>query len=242
MTLKTEPDGRMFPVTDRSETVIGCLLDAAREAGVEILTKRAVRDARREGDGFAVTLGDGDPVRCDRLLLTTGGMRGGRPGASSRASVTASSNRSPRSSPSTSTTRGCGPRRSLVPAARVRVTGHKAWTRVGPLLVTHWGLSGPGVLRLSAWGARPLAEVDYTFELQVDWLPELPEAFIASMRRTQARRQVAATRGGRPAASPLAAPGRRRRRARGPHLGRTPPRRGRTPRRPAPRRPLPGHR
>jgi predicted Rossmann fold flavoprotein len=73
-----------------------------------------------------------------------------------------------------------------VPEARLRESG--------PLLVTHWGLSGPSILRLSAWGARKLAELNYRFALRINWLPHLkPEAIAAELdarRRTQAARLV----------------------------------------------------
>jgi predicted Rossmann fold flavoprotein len=67
-----------------------------------------------------------------------------------------------------------------VPAVRLRERG--------PLLVTHWGLSGPAILRLSAWGARALHELNYRFPLFVNWLPELgPEKII---REFQVRREA----------------------------------------------------
>ena len=81
--------------------------------------------------------------------------------------------------------------------ARVRIAGFKSLDTRGPLLVTHWGLSGPGVLRLSAWGARKLADSDYRFELLVDWLPALTAAdqtaLVVAARRDHHRRRVAAT-------------------------------------------------
>ncbi len=190
--LKTESDGRMFPITDDSATVIDCLVDTARAAGVDILTRRAVRDLRTEGDGFSVTLNDGEDIAADRILLTTGGMRGG----DTRRMVESLGHAVIEPVPSLFTFHIDDPRLVdlaglSVPAARVRVAGHKDLDARGPLLVTHWGLSGPGVLRLSAWGARVLAETDYTFELMVDWLPDLAPDTLDSMRREHARRQVA---------------------------------------------------
>src|SRR5205085_4956280 len=74
--LKTEPDGRMFPTTDSSQTIIQCLLREARAAGVKFLTNRCLeRVARRAEGGFEVMLADGQEMVCDRLLLVSGGCR-----------------------------------------------------------------------------------------------------------------------------------------------------------------------
>jgi len=74
--LKTEADGRMFPVTDSSQTVIDCLLRAARNAGVELLANHSVeRVSRTEQNGFNVELSRGERIACDRLMLATGGCR-----------------------------------------------------------------------------------------------------------------------------------------------------------------------
>jgi predicted Rossmann fold flavoprotein len=196
--LKAEADGRMFPVTDRSDTVIDTLIDTARQAGVSMLTKRTVRDLRPDGPGFEVTLGDGDTVAADRVLMTTGGMRGGE----ARRLVEQLGHAVEEPVPSLFTFHIDDPRlRDLaglsVPDARLRITGEKDLDARGPVLVTHWGLSGPGVLRLSAWGARALAGRDYAFEAVVDWLPDLkPDATAALLddaRRQWPRRHVIGT-------------------------------------------------
>ncbi|HOX25512.1 MAG TPA: NAD(P)/FAD-dependent oxidoreductase [Candidatus Krumholzibacteria bacterium] len=196
--LKTEDDGRMFPVTDDSATVTRTLLDAARQAGVEILTRRAVRSARREGDGFVVTTEDGEVFGGRCLLIATGGMRGG--GGRELAAGFGHSIVEP--VPSLFTFHIDDPRLAdlaglSVPDTAVRVAGEKDLAQRGPLLVTHWGVSGPGVLKLSAWGARRLAELDYTFELVVDWLPHLPPdgttSLFAGARVEHPKRHVATT-------------------------------------------------
>src|SRR5262249_42111609 len=74
--LKTEADGRIFPVTDSSETIIDCLMHAATEAGVELVTSRAPMSvARRSQGGFVLSFADGEELECDRLMLATGGCR-----------------------------------------------------------------------------------------------------------------------------------------------------------------------
>src|SRR3712207_440664 len=73
--LKTEADGRMFPVTDSSGTVIDCLLFEARTAGVRLVPRTGVDAVRKDGNAFALQLSNGSSAQCDRLLLATGGAR-----------------------------------------------------------------------------------------------------------------------------------------------------------------------
>jgi predicted Rossmann fold flavoprotein len=73
--LKTESDGRMFPITDSSQTVIDCLLNAARRAGVKLMTGRGVEEVKKDGAGFELKLSNGEMMSCKRLLLATGGCR-----------------------------------------------------------------------------------------------------------------------------------------------------------------------
>jgi predicted Rossmann fold flavoprotein len=196
--LKTEDDGRMFPVTDDSATVIGALVDAARNAGVTIQTKRQARGAERVGDGFRVHLDDGDSLDADQLLITTGGMRGG----GGREMIEGFGHGIVEPVPSLFTFHIDDGRLAelaglSVPAAEVRVEGHKSLVNRGPVLITHWGLSGPGVLKLSALGARALAECDYQFTLLVNWVPEVTAEALAGLlqeaRDRQPRKHVAAT-------------------------------------------------
>src|SRR5206468_6769258 len=74
--LKTEADGRVFPVTDSSKTVIDCLLNAAQAAGVELIANRAPKCVtRRSEGGFELVFDKGEPLSCERLMLATGGCR-----------------------------------------------------------------------------------------------------------------------------------------------------------------------
>ncbi|MEZ4386699.1 MAG: NAD(P)/FAD-dependent oxidoreductase [Candidatus Krumholzibacteriia bacterium] len=196
--LKTEADGRMFPVSDDSATVIDAMVRAARAAGVQIQTRRQVRGAERAGDRFEVRLDGGDTLAADRLLITTGGMRGG----GGRELVEGFGHGVVEPVPSLFTFHIDDPRLAdlaglSVPAAEVRVVGQKALVNRGPVLVTHWGLSGPGVLKLSALGARALAGCDYAFELHVSWLPDETADSLAAVlrqaREDQPRKHVAAS-------------------------------------------------
>jgi hypothetical protein len=174
--LKTEEDGRMFPVTDSSQTIIDCLINAAKRAGVKLLTGRGVDEVEKRGDGrFETILSNRETLQCDHLLLATGGCR---TVAMGRLAESLGHTLVP-PVPSLFTFHIEVPwLRDLagvsVQEVEAAVPGTKLRER-GPLLVTHWGLSGPVILRLSAWGARELHALDYKFPLHVNWLPELNE-------------------------------------------------------------------
>lgn len=191
---KAEADGRMFPVTDDSATVVDCLTRAARKAGVDLRLRCPVRSIRREGDGFSLELADG-PLRVDRVILATGGTAGG--GGHALAAGLGHSIEPP--VPSLFTFRIRDPRLEglsglSVADAGTEVEGTRLRER-GPVLVTHDGLSGPGILRLSAWGARDLALANHRFTLGVNWAPTLApaavEAALAGLREREARKSVA---------------------------------------------------
>jgi predicted Rossmann fold flavoprotein len=172
--LKAEPDGRMFPVTNSSQTIIDCLMEAATAAGVKLVLNRGVnRIVKNAGGHFTLTLSSGETMECDRVMLATGGCRAAVAGA-------------------LATSLG----HTLVPPVPSLFAFHidVPWLHElagvsleevealvpelglrerGPILITHWGLSGPVILRLSAWGARKLHDVDYTFKLFINWLPQL---------------------------------------------------------------------
>jgi predicted Rossmann fold flavoprotein len=187
--LKTESDGRMFPVSDSSQTIVDCLVDAAKATGVKLRTKCGVeRESRSDKGGFELTLSDGETLVCDRLLLATGGCR---TAAGGRLAVSLGHTLEP-PVPSlftfqmeTSWLRGLAG--ISVESAEASVPGTRLRER-GALLVTHSGLSGPVILRLSAWGARVLHDCDYRFPLRINWLPHLSaEAITAELqsRRSQ---------------------------------------------------------
>jgi len=174
--LKTEGDGRMFPVTDSSQTIIDCLVNSAKRAGVKLVTGKGVEEIKNHsGPGFELKLSNGELLECERLLLATGGCR---TAAMGRLAEALGHTLVP-PVPSLFTFHIDVPwLRDLagvsVPEVEASVPGTKLREK-GPLLVTHWGLSGPVILRLSAWGARELHALDYKFPLQINWLPELNE-------------------------------------------------------------------
>lgn len=183
--LKLEADGRMFPTTDNSQTIIDCLVNAAHASGVELRTNCGMNSAkRRDGGGFDVTLSNGETLACDRLLLATGGCRAvvaGQLAASLGHTLEPPV-------PSLFTFHIDTPWLRELPGvsvAMIEASVPSAGLRErGPVMVTHWGLSGPVVLRLSAWGARELAAREYRFPLQINWLPHLTvEALTAELQR-----------------------------------------------------------
>lgn len=171
--LKTEPDGRMFPTTDRSESVIAALEGAAREQGIEVLTKHEIEEASRVDDHFQIGCKNGTIFTADSLLIATGGVRSSVGANMARAfghSVVPAA-------PSLFTFKIDDPRLEdlsgiSVENVEISVSGTKL-NSSGPLLITHWGLSGPAVLKLSAWGARELKGMEYSFEIAVNLLPSL---------------------------------------------------------------------
>jgi predicted Rossmann fold flavoprotein len=191
--LKREPDGRMFPVTDSSQTIIDCLLAEARTAGVRLYTRKGIESARtRAQGGFDLKLTDTRSIACDRLLLATGGCRsiGGAELAQSLGHTI--------EPPVPSLFSLHVPNSWLkslpgISVGDVELSVEKLRER-GPLLVTHNGISGPVVLRLSAWGARVLHEMNYRLTLQVNWIPGMKEdalrAEFQSRRTTQPNRRI----------------------------------------------------
>jgi len=186
--LKAEPDGRMFPVTDSSETIVDCLVNAAQKAGVKTRLNCAVESAAKTFEGkFELTLSGGAKVVCDQLLFATGGCRTAAAGQL----ATSLGHTVEPPVPSLFTFQIETPwLRSLagvsLELAEVSAPAAKLRER-GPLLVTHWGLSGPAILRISAWGARTFHALDYQFQLFINWAPESNEEQIR--QQFQARRE-----------------------------------------------------
>lgn len=178
--LKTEADGRMFPVTDDSSTIVECLTEAAQRSGVELWTGATVATLEVASAGFLVHLKDGRDLEADRVIVTTGGNP--KPGSYQWIADLGHTIVPPVPSLFTLNLPG-DPIRTLMgvvaPNARVRIIGADVES-TGPLLITHWGMSGPAVLRLSAWGARIVHAVDHQFTIQVNWLAGTNEELVRS--------------------------------------------------------------
>jgi predicted Rossmann fold flavoprotein len=190
--LKAEPDGRMFPTTDSSQTIIDCLVNAANEAGIKLKTNCGVESvAKKSGGGFELTLSNGEKLACDKLLLAIGGCR--TPALGQLAVSLGHSLATP--VPSLFTFHVEIPwLRELAGVSLEMAEASVPETKLrerGALLLTHWGLSGPAILRLSAWGARELHEKNYQFKLQINWLPQWNEEKLAAEFQVRRKSQPA---------------------------------------------------
>jgi len=175
--LKVEEDGRMFPVTDNSETIINCLLQEAQKYNVDIRTNCGVHKIipNTSTNTFTLILANGEVLYCNKLVIATGG----NPKKSSYDWLHELGHTIEEPVPSLFTFNI--PNNKLtelmgvsVTQAKVKIVGHKLEYQ-GPLLITHWGLSGPAILKLSAWGAKLLSTLNYNFTIQLNWVPKFNE-------------------------------------------------------------------
>jgi len=188
--LKTEDDGRMFPVTDSSETIINCLMNEAKDHGVDIRTKTKVDKIEPLDDGgFRLQIHKSNPITCNTLVVATGGYN--RENAYSWLKDLGHSVNTPVPSLFTFNFRekifsdlaGIS-----VEHAEVSISGTR-YSEVGPVLITHWGLSGPAVLKLSAWAARELHDREYRYDVQINWLHPMTDQQVREKLRDLRDRQ-----------------------------------------------------
>ena len=177
--LKTEADGRMFPASNTSQTIVDCLVNEASMYEVEVRMQADVKEIRIDstgnGERFTLTLADQKSIQADYLCIASGGY----PKSAQFEWLTKIGHtiQSPVPSlftfniPQNPVTQLMG---ISLENATVKIAGSKL-QQSGPMLITHWGLSGPAVLKLSAWGARELADKNYHFTIQVNWLPGFNE-------------------------------------------------------------------
>jgi predicted Rossmann fold flavoprotein len=173
--LKAEADGRMFPVTDSSGTIIDCLMNEVNAHRVEIIMNAEVKTIRKESATFLIELTSQRMVTSDVVCIACGGYNK----TATFEWIRELGHNIEEPVPSLFTFNIPGhPITQLmgvtVPDARVKIVGSKLAER-GPVLITHWGLSGPAVLRLSAWGARELATCSWQFAAVINWLPDFNE-------------------------------------------------------------------
>lgn len=171
--LKTEEDGRMFPVSNSSESIINCFLFETRRLSVDVLLNQSVKEIQKVDDSFLITT-TSDNFSAEKIVVATG------------------------SNPKIwKLLEGLG--HTIIPAvpslftfnitderikdlagiatnARIKIPkGRDVLENNGSLLITHWGMSGPAILKLSAWGARTLESLKYQFEIEVNWLENISE-------------------------------------------------------------------
>lgn len=170
--LHTEHDGRMFPTTNSSQTIIDCLSEKAEKLGINLKLSSAVTEVQRANEKFMLSVNNQE-VTSDYLCVACGGY----PKSSQFEWLRNLGHNIIEPVPSlfTFNIKGNKDLKDLMgvslPEASIRIQGSKA-TDIGPLLITHWGLSGPCVLKLSAWQARALHDLAYEFSIMVNWINE----------------------------------------------------------------------
>lgn len=171
--LKTEEDGRIFPVTDQSETIIHCLMNEAKKLGIELMLEQGLQEIEKQPDHFVLSLTNESKITCDRVLIATGCIPKvlllmEKLGHTIVPLVPSLFTFNIPDSPFLDLS-GIS-----VESVSVKLP---SWNleQKGALLFTHWGLSGPAVLKLSAWGARELHSVNYSTHVLINWLPQNSE-------------------------------------------------------------------
>ncbi|HJS01633.1 MAG TPA: NAD(P)/FAD-dependent oxidoreductase [Flavobacterium sp.] len=167
--LKIEDDGRMFPTTDSSQTIIDCFIKATEKLQIDILTLQSVQSIFKKEDSWKIDT-NVDSFQCQKIILTTGS----NPKIWEMLAHLGHTIIPPVPSLFTFNIKDSRIKdlMGVSALASVKVKGSNLKAS-GPLLITHWGMSGPGILRLSAWGARELFDKNYHFTLQVNWLNEI---------------------------------------------------------------------
>ena len=169
--LKRESDGRMFPVTDSSQTIINCFLNEAKKLGVTIKTQTGVEEftpTLNNDTKWSIRTNKNETIAADVIVVTSGAAQ------QMWRSLQKTGHTIVPPVPSLFTVnikdkRLTGLEGISVEQAMITVNGNKLLQSSGPLLITHWGLSGPAILRLSAWGARVLASSNHQFDIAVNW-------------------------------------------------------------------------
>lgn len=165
--LKTENDGRMFPTTDSSETIIQCLMNAASVAGVDIRKQQSIVSIEKKEQGFSIRL-QNEEIFADSILLATGSSSWGHKIAQEFGHKIIE--------PVPSLFTFNIPTSPLLDLSGISVPNviltikDTTLNQQGPILLTHWGFSGPAVLKLSAWAARKLNELNYKATLIINWV------------------------------------------------------------------------
>ena len=189
--LKIEDDGRMFPVSNSSQTIIDCFLHASHKLGISILTGQSVQSIFKKDNCWKIETQTKNYL-AEKLILATGS----NPKiwdmlhAFGHAIITPV--------PSLFTFNIKDPRIKELPGiatqVSVKVIGSKLES-TGPLLITHWGMSGPAILKLSAWGARILHDKNYQFAIEVNWLNDIEteeaETLLKELKQEHAKKTVA---------------------------------------------------
>lgn len=166
--LKIEEDGRIFPISDSSQTIIDCFLSETKRLGIEVLTNHSVKGFTVENDHWRITTNQGN-FTSEKVMIATGS----NPKIWKLLQELGHDTIDPVPSLFTFNIKDSRIKNlpGVVTNARVRVINSKLISE-GPVLITHWGMSGPAILKLSAWGAIDLNALDYNFEISINWLQD----------------------------------------------------------------------
>lgn len=192
--LKAEADGRMFPITDDSQTIIDCVWQQMMQNKVQVKYHKSIDRITKAGEQIQLHFNDDTTFLADKVLIACGGF----PKQDQYKWIVETGHTIQTPVPSLFTFNM--PKHPItelmgvaVPDATVRITGTKI-SEHGPLLITHWGMSGPAVLRTSAWAARELSERNYEFNIQINWLLDVTEEELKQqlldIRREQGKQSV----------------------------------------------------
>ncbi len=184
--LKTESDGRMFPVSDSSESIINCLMDQTKKLGIEIFLKQKIEKISKVDSGFSIEIKEDQPYIAKNLILATGSSTDGHEWAKElgHTIIPAVPSLFTFNVPNSYLKEQSGISFKNV---TVRIL-KSSFVQTGALLITHFGFSGPAVLKLSAWAARHLHEKNYSFEIQINWLGTMTAQEVAQ-KLTQAKKE-----------------------------------------------------
>ncbi|WP_411377551.1 NAD(P)/FAD-dependent oxidoreductase [Flavobacterium psychrophilum] len=187
--LKIEDDGRMFPTSNSSQTIIDCFLTATKKLGIDVLTGQSVQSVFKS-DAFWKVETNHKTFACKKIIMTTGS----NPKIWDMLQNLGHSVVEPVPSLFTFNIKdtrikdlmGLSALASVKVKNSTRGKAEQSGAKLeasGPLLITHWGMSGPGILRLSAWGARELANKKYQFAIVVNWLNDKTVEEVATILR-----------------------------------------------------------
>lgn len=192
--LKVEEDGRMFPVSDDSQTIIDCFIREALRMKVKIALGEGVIAVTKNDGSFSVHSNTGKTFAARNILIATGG----NPNEKSYDWICSLGHTIISPIPSLFTFNDCEKKfKDLmgvsVEAAEVKIAGSK-FSQVGPVLITHWGLSGPAVIKLSAWAAEYLHKIQYEFRVLVSWIGPAKEddvrVLLSDQKRIRGKQKV----------------------------------------------------
>ena len=188
--LKIEDDGRMFPVSNSSQTIIDCFLEATQKLGITVLTGQSVQSIFKK-DNFWKIETQNENYIAEKLILATGS----NPKIWEMLQNFGHAIVNP--VPSLFTFNIKDARIKELPGVSAQVSVKVKDTKLtstGPLLITHWGVSGPAILKLSAWGARILFEKKYQFTIFVNWLNDIDtddvEKILKNLKQEHAKKAV----------------------------------------------------